>query len=513
MLLHHQFVYIAKEFGNKFAILDRTIKKEISYSRALIASLILAKKFRKYPKGFLGIMLPTSAGAAFSIIGTLMSGRTPVLINYSTGAEGNAKFAQTKCNFKVIITSKALLEKIQCPSIAGMVFIEDIMENLSAADKLLAALKSKLPTNLLLKLIKGKDENESSVILFTSGSEKEPKAVQLSHRNIITNIQGFSDTIGLSDQDSVLANLPYFHVFGLTTNLWTPLYHGMTLITYANPLDYKIVTNIIREDKPSMVVGTPAFFWGYLNRSKPGDFESVRIAVSGADKCPDALREGYFKKHNLVLYEGYGATETSPVISTNFPNANKPGSVGKPIPCIHIKIENYENGEECAIGEIGKILVYGECVMKGYFDDLEETSLRVRSGWYDTGDMGYLDEDGYLWHAGRLKRFVKIGGEMVSLVRVENVLEKFLPVETSCCVVEIPNISKGADIIAVLTEDIDEKGVLKKMSQDLPNIALPKKFVVLDELPKMGSGKIDFRSTTEIVRNKLSGVNEANNPM
>lgn len=500
MLLHHRFIHTAKKETRKLAFIDRFTERKIDYRTALIASLILAGKFNKYPRGFLGIMLPTSAGAALAVLGTLMSGRTPVMLNYSTGAKRNAQFAQKKCTFKTIITSKALLQKIQCPRIPGMIFIEDIMKGVSKFDKIRAALKSKLPTFLLKRLTNSTTEEDDAVILFTSGSEKTPKAVQLTHSNIMSNIEGFSDALALSGDDRMLATLPYFHVFGLTTNLWTPLYHGMTMITYANPIEYKTVVKVIREEKPTMMVGTPSFFWGYLNKSEPGDFSSIRLAVVGADKCPASLREAFLNKHNIVLLEGYGTTETSPVIATNVPQANKPGSVGKPISNVEVKIENYETGEACQPGEVGKILVKGPCVMKGYFDDLEETSLRIRSGWYDTGDMGYLDEDGYLWHAGRLKRFVKIGGEMVSLVRVEEVLANLLPEEAECCLVEVPDAKRGAKIIAAVTAEIDKQAILKKMAQELPNIALPKEFVVLEELPKMGSGKTDFRATTDLVR-------------
>src|SRR5208283_4966738 len=177
----------------------------------------------------------------------------------------------------------------------------------------------------------------------------------------------------------------------------------------------------------TLMVATPSFFRGYLLKSEPGDFKSLRLAVCGADKCPDALREEFRQKHGVTLYEGYGVTETSPVISVNWPENNKPGSVGKALPGVKVKIEDYETGEDCPSGVTGRILVHGDLVMKGYLDNFEETSMRIRHGWYDTGDMGFLDEDGFLWHAGRLKRFVKIGGEMISLVRVENVLENFLP--------------------------------------------------------------------------------------
>ncbi len=508
MLLHQHFVKIAKRYGNKLAFIDRTSDRRVTYTKALIASLILSDKFKKYEEGFLGIMIPTSAGCALSMLGTLMSGRTPVMINYSTGAVNNAVYAQKKCNFKTIVTSKALLEKINCPVVDGMVFIEDIMETISVGEKLKAALKAKLPIPLILRMVHGGQDDDNVVILFTSGSEKDPKAVQLTHRNITSNIESFSKAVNIYDEDVMLANLPYFHVFGLTVNLWTPLYFGMTIVAYANPLDYKTICAIVREEKPTIIVGTPSFLWGYLRKSEKDDFESVRLIVSGADKCPDVLRTEFQDKHGITLYEGYGATETSPVISTNTPEHNKPGSVGKVLPDVMVRIENYETGKECDVGETGRILVKGTLVMPGYLDDFEETSMRIRHGWYDTGDMGYLDADGFLWHCGRLKRFVKIGGEMISLVKIEDVLQKCLPENITCSVVEVPDALKGVRIVAAVTQKIDEKKILKQISEQLPNIALPKQFVVIEELPKMGSGKVDFRTVTEmvqaIIRSKMS---------
>ncbi|MBZ0154624.1 MAG: AMP-binding protein [Alphaproteobacteria bacterium] len=505
MLLHHRFIKIAKREGSKPAFIDLTTNRRISYSKALIGSLILAEKIRKCGEGFIGIMLPTTAGCALSLIGSLLAGRTPVMINYSTGAEANARYAQKKCGFTTIITSRALLEKIACPEVEGMVFIEDIMEGISVTDKVKAALRAKLPLPLLLRSVHRGHPDDDLVILFTSGSERDPKAVQLSHRNISSNIESFSEMAGISGEDRMLANLPFFHIFGLTVNLWTPLYHGMTAVCYSNPLDYRMVCTIVREHEPTLMVGTPSFLWGYLRKSEPGDFGSVRLAVCGADKCPDALRQEFMEKHGVTLYEGYGTTETSPVISANVPGHNRPGSIGRVIPGVQVRIENYETGEDCLPGQVGRILVKGDLVMKGYFDDFEETSMRIRHGWYDTGDMGYLDKDGFLWHAGRLKRFVKIGGEMVSLVWVESILERFLPEGASCCVVEVPDPVKGAKIVAAVTHGMEERKVLRQMAEHLPNIALPRQFVVIEELPKMGSGKIDFRRVTEMVSDILQG--------
>lgn len=504
VLLHQQFIDIAKGFSKKLAIHDFSTNRELSYNKALIACLILTRVFKKMDTGFIGLMIPTSAGCILSKIAILMSGRKPVMINYSTGAEQNAKYAQQKCDFRTIITSKALLEKIECPFIDGMVYIEDIMASITSKDKIRAALTAMLPATIIKKLVHQGTEDDTAVILFTSGSEKDPKAVQLTHKNILANLKAVTPIFGFRSKDVFMCTLPFFHVFGLTVDLWLPIYHGMSMLTYANPLDFKKVCTIVREKQATFLVGTPSFFWGYLRKSQPGDFSSLRIALTGADKCPDALREGFKNKHDITVYEGYGATECSPVISTNTPDFNRPGSVGKPIPGLQVRIEHYETGKECAPGEDGRILVKGDSVMKGYFNDFEQTSLHIRSGWYDTGDMGNIDADGYLWHVGRLKRFVKIGGEMVSLVKIEGILEKFLPEESHCCVVEIPDARKGARIVAVVTTPLDEKVILKQMAEHLPPIALPKIFLVWETLPKMGSGKIDFRIISEMAREQLS---------
>jgi acyl-[acyl-carrier-protein]-phospholipid O-acyltransferase/long-chain-fatty-acid--[acyl-carrier-protein] ligase len=495
---------MAKKHAKKLAVVDKTTGKDVTYSTALIGALILNSKFQKYDKGFIGIMIPTSAGCALATVGALMSGRIPVMINYSTGAESNARYARKKCKFKTIITSKALLEKINCPVIDGMVLIEDIMAGVTTGEKLKAALMSKLPVNMILNSIYKGDENDTAAILFTSGSEKDPKAVQLTHRNIASNIENFGNYVNISESDILLANLVFFHIFGLTVNLWVSFYYGMTMVSTANPLDFQTVSRIARDEKPTIMVGTPSFFWGYLNKSEPGDFKSLRLMVAGADKCPDALREGYMKKHGVTLLEGYGATETSPVISVNSLEFNRPGSTGKVLPNIQVRLENFETGEICKTREVGKILVKGDSVMKGYYDDPELTADVLVEGWYNTGDMGFFDEDNYLWHAGRFKRFAKVGGEMISMVKVENTLEKFLPAGISCCIVEVSDEKKGSEIIATVSAEVNKTEMLRKMLTELPIIALPRQFIVIKELPMMSTGKIDFRSVTRMVQGILS---------
>jgi acyl-[acyl-carrier-protein]-phospholipid O-acyltransferase/long-chain-fatty-acid--[acyl-carrier-protein] ligase len=499
-MLQHRFIDSAISNPDKIAFIDRSTERDISYSQALLASLILARRFGKLERGRIGIMLPTSSGGGLAIIGAVMAGRTPVMINYSTGAEKNCRYAQDSCDFRIIITTKALLEKTGCAHLPEMVFIEDILSSLGKFEKATAFLKSKLPRPLLKRLVGKPNLDLPAVILFTSGSEKEPKVVQLSQRNILSNIDSFSQMMDIYGMDNLLAVLPYFHVFGLTINLWTPMCLGMTTITYANPIEFKTIAKIIREYKPELLVGTPLFLEGYVKQSKAGDFASIKLAVSGADKCPEHLRILYREKHDIEIFEGYGTTETSPVISANPRDRNKPGSIGTPIPGTEIRIQNLDRGADCAVGETGKILVKGDGVMQGYLNDIEESSLRLKSGWYDTGDLGYLDEDGYLWHKGRLKRFVKIGGEMVSLVMVEETMNALTPLEVECCAVELPDSKRGSKIVGVTNTMVDQQDLNKKLSKALPNLALPKKYVHVAEFPRMGSGKTDVRSLTEIVR-------------
>ncbi len=500
MILHEEFIKQAKKNKNRLGIVDCTAGKRITYSKALITALVFTNRFKTYQDQYIGVMVPTSAAAYLSVLGVLMAGKVPVLINYSTGAEQNCNYAKEMIGFETIVTSKALLEKINAPVLPGMVLLEDFANEITAIEKLNALLISIMPVNWILRRLPKTDTQDTAAILFTSGSESNPKAVMLSHKNISSNLRDIIAVFHLGNEQVIFNFLPIFHVFGLTTGFWLPLALGARAVTYANPLEFKKIPACIREEKATLIPGTPTFFADYLRAAKPGDFATVRIMVAGADKTPDWLREAYRRDQNVELMEGYGATETSPVISTNTPDANRPGSVGKPLPSVQVRITDVATGEVLPPGKEGKIMVKGDLVMKGYYGDLENTYLRIRDGWYDTGDMGMLDEDGYLWHRGRLKRFVKIGGEMVYMVRTETELTKRLPDGVECCVVEVPDRRKGARLVAAVTAPVDTETMIKELSTALPSIAIPKRFVVLDDLPKMGSGKIDFRTVTQKVR-------------
>jgi acyl-[acyl-carrier-protein]-phospholipid O-acyltransferase/long-chain-fatty-acid--[acyl-carrier-protein] ligase len=498
MLLHERFIHSARSHPRKVFIVDRTLATRLTYRASLVAALVLARRLRAYDPGLLGIMLPNSAGSVLTILATLMSGRVPVMINYATGAARNAEFAKRRCGLRTIITSEAFLKKIGCPFVDGMVTLEDLRERISIWDNLIAAIQALSPMAALRRAVHAGSEDDTALVLFTSGSESDPKPVVLTHRSILFDVDAVSDAFDITKADVMMANLPFFHVLGQTANLWIPVCRGITMAVHASPLDYAAICRTAREERVTVMAGTPAFWWGYLRASQPGDFASLRIRVVGADKCPDALRAGFQEKHGLPLYEGYGSTETSPVVSVNVPGANRPGSVGKPLPGVDVRIEQAETGEACACGDVGKVLVRGPLVMQGYLNDREATARCIRDGWYDTGDLGRLDQDGYLWLAGRLKRFVKVGGEMVSLVRVEEVLQRLLPDGASCCVVGVPDSARGARIVAVMTGELDERELTRRMAAELPAVALPKAFLRVPQLPTLGGTKTDFRAVEKI---------------
>ncbi len=526
-MLHYYFIKNAKRHAGKTAYKDKNLNKSFTYKKTLLVSLILKGRFKKYNDELIGLMLPNSFIFSIVFLSVLMCGKIPVIINYSMKAEENISAARETCKFNIIITSKTLLEKIKCPEVKNMVFIEDIIKEIKPREKLISFLISMFPSALIIKTCNGgkagkseakyfngnmngssssnldnndnNDEDKDAVILFTTGSEKKPKAVKLSHKNIISNINDLKHLFNLSENDVMLSILPGFHIFGFTVNICLPFCIGMSSIIYANPMDFKTVVSIIKENSPSIMAVTPYLLAGYLKKSEAGDFQSLKYIVSGGDKCHEYIHSGFAVKHGKKIYEGYGATETSPVISVNTDKNYKYGSVGKPVPGIRVKIVHHETGSVLKTRETGKILVSGDTIMKGYFGDPASTQKCMLDGFYDTGDIGYIDEDGFLWHTGRLKRFVKIASEMVSLESVENALEKCISESVEFCVIGIENGIKGVKLVTAMSATVDETTVYKKAKEHLPNLCIPKEFIVVGELPRLFNGKVDFKKVEEIV--------------
>ncbi|MCF7859135.1 MAG: AMP-binding protein [Candidatus Cloacimonetes bacterium] len=503
MQLQTRFILQAKKQGKKIAVYDITSGNDYTYERILIAALILKAKIEPLQGHYFGIMIPTTAGCHISILATLMAGKVPAMINYSTGAIENCEYAREKCALDFVLTSKKLLQKLNLPQQSWFIYIEDILTSITSLDKIKAALLSKMPAALISRYTHQGSMNDNCVILFTSGSEKTPKAVQLTHKNIWHNVSLLPSYLDMRDYEVFGGTLPLFHVFGLTVTFWMPLLTGYSVVAYSNPLEYKVIVDGIRKYRISVLVGTPTFFAGYLKKAQKGDFDSVRIAITGADKLPEKLRLSYLHQHDVKVMEGYGTTETSPVVSVNNFHFCRFGSIGKAVPGAQVKVVDRETGEEIPAGETGKLLVKGDLVMKGYLGDEEETSLHIRNGWYDTGDMAVIDEDGFIWHKGRLRRFIKVAGEMVSLVRTEEALSKFLDEEVNCCVVGVPDDVKGYHVVAAIdSKDINTREILHKLKKELPAIAVPREIIYIEDIPLMGSGKVNFREVENICREK-----------
>lgn len=498
MSLHEEILKTAKKYKNNLAVIDSTTGKNYTYGSLVTASLLFSDIIKKEEDEFIGLMIPMSGGAFISLLATLISGKVPVMINYSTGAENNIKYARKKCGFKTVITSKKLCEKLGVKHLDGMVYVEDIVESINISQKLVAAAKSFAPEFFVSKKL----PEDIALLLFTTGSEKEPKAVMLTHDNIMSNVESLCKLFIFDEKDTFIGVLPLFHIYGLTTSFFLPLISGSAVNTYANPLEYKAVADGIKKNQGTIITATPTFLRGYCQKSEPGDFTSLRIIMAGGDKLTKYIKESFKDKHGLEVLEGYGTTETSPVISVNTAQKNKFGSIGQLLPGVEVKIIDIETEQELPRGQEGKIYVRGRLVMKGYFDDLEETSLHIHNGWYDTGDIGVLDKDSFLWHKGRLKRFVKIGGEMISLTAIENAVEKHIGDEHQCCAVEIPHITKGAEILVATTSEMNETDLKRKLSAELPPIALPKKIIHFKELPVMGNGKVNFRAVEDMCKSR-----------
>ena len=351
MNLHCKFIEVAKKNKNKTAIIDNATGQTYTYGKLLIASLLLCSIMRKNEDEFIGIMLPKTAGGFITVFAVLFSGKVPVMINYSTGAEKNIQYAKKKGRFSKVITSRKFIEKIDLKPMQGMIFLEDIIGSVSILKKITALIKSFTPRLYVAK----KKSDDIAVLLFTTGSEKEPKAVMLSHDNILSNVEAIQQEFMIDSKDMFAGVLPLFHIFGLTTSFFLPMLSGSGVNTFANPLEYQTVANGIKKNKCTIITATPTFIRGYSQKSQAGDFENLRLVIAGGDKLNKNIKDSFKHKHGIDILEGYGATETSPVISVNRLNNNKFGSIGQPLPGVHVKILNIDTDEEVSTGEEGKI--------------------------------------------------------------------------------------------------------------------------------------------------------------
>ncbi|MEI6269530.1 MAG: AMP-binding protein [Methylococcaceae bacterium] len=484
--------------------LDRTL---LSYDDLITRSMAIGHALKNITATGenVGIFLPNSSKTLMTILGLQLHGRVPAMLNYSMGSEGMpsaCKIAQVN----TVLTSRRFIElghfsdeADQLSKQCTLIYLEDLAKNISALDKLTALIKSK--TTTFWYNDKQFNPDSPAVVLFTSGSEGTPKGVVLSHANIIGNLKQLEACISFNAKDIVLNFLPMFHSFGFTVGTVLPIISGMKTFFYPTPLHYSVIPEIAYEIHATIMFGTNTFFAAYAKQAHPYDFYNMRYVVAGAEKLQENTRQIWAEKFGIRILEGYGASETSPIISVNTPVYYKSGTVGRFMPFIEHKLEPVPG-----INDAGQLHVKGPNIMLGYLlADNPGTLVPPESvygkGWYDTGDIVNVDDDGFISIRGRSKRFAKIGGEMVSLTAVEQLAINAWPISQHAAI-SLPDAKKGEQIILVTTQKQATVNDLVAASPGVANICLPKKILIVDEIPVMATGKINYPAVTALVTGK-----------
>jgi acyl-[acyl-carrier-protein]-phospholipid O-acyltransferase/long-chain-fatty-acid--[acyl-carrier-protein] ligase len=399
-----------------------------------------------------------------------------------------------------------------------MVMIEDVAARFSKFDKIAWAITAIILPSAWLKrwlIPSGIDLDSLATVIFSSGSTGMPKGVMLSHRNIVSNLEGVQQAINVNRTDCVLGVLPFFHSFGFSIGLWLPAISGFGVAYHSNPLEARKIGELCRKYKVTLMMSTPTFVWEYVRRCDAEDLATMRVAFVGAEKMKPELADAFREKFHQDLLQGYGCTELSPVVSVEGPGyrdetsaqtGSKRGTVGHPIPGVAVRVVNPESFETLGCGQPGMLLVKGPSVMQGYLCEPEKTrQVMWEDGWYITGDIAQLDEDGFIQITDRLSRFSKIAGEMVSHVQVEDALHKALGCqEPRLVVTSIPDEQKGERFVVIHTElGVTVDDLLKRMKDSgLPKLWVPRKesFFPVQTLPFLGSGKLDLRQVKEMAK-------------
>jgi acyl-[acyl-carrier-protein]-phospholipid O-acyltransferase/long-chain-fatty-acid--[acyl-carrier-protein] ligase len=443
-----------------------------------------------------GVMLPNANGAVVTIIGLMSARRVPAMINFTAGA-ANILAACKAAEVATIVTSRAFIEKGKLGALVAaiestvrIVYLEDIRATVTVIDKLRGLLQAKTP------LVAARADDWAA-ILFTSGSEGVPKGVVLSHRNMLANAAQAAARIDFGRQDKVFNVLPVFHSFGLTVGVILPLVSGVRIYLYPSPLHYRTVPELIYGVNATIMFGTDTFLTGYARAAHPYDFRSLRYILAGAEPVKESTRRTYAEKFGLRILEGYGVTETAPVLALNTPMFNRFGTVGRLLPGMEARLEPVPSIEEG-----GRLYVRGPNVMLGYLRAENPGVLEPPpEGWHDTGDIVTIDAQGFITIKGRAKRFAKIGGEMVSLAAVEALAAELWP-DALSAVAAVPDLRKGEKLILVTQKRGATRGDFQAFAKakGAAELMVPAEVVVVDQVPVLGSGKVDHVGVAKLVR-------------
>ena len=513
--LVHQFVRTARKRWRHPAISDTTGKR-LTFGKTLIGAIALSRRIDALAKDQenIGVVLPSVVGGALTNLAITLTGRVPVNLNFTASKEG-IQYALDQCQIRTTISSRGFLEKLEnFEAPPNTVYLEDLVPTITTGDKLVGLFKALFAPARAMTTFRKVRPDDLATIIFSSGSTGLPKGVMLTHHNIISNIESFSVIFAFENSDRVCGILPLFHSFGFTATLWAPMTVGFSTFFHPNPIDAPGIAKLIREEKLTILMTTPTFLLAYIRRAEPDDFKSLRTVVTGAEKLKPRVADAFEKRFEIRPREGYGTTELSPVVGVSIPDADiagvqqvgtKVGSIGHPIPGIAIKITDPSTGDVLGLNEEGVVHVKGPNVMRGYLNEPEKTADALVDGWYNTGDIGRIDEDGFLFLVDRLSRFSKIGGEMVPHLAVEEKLMEGLgAVNQVVAVTAAPDERKGEQLVVLYTSEAGDAETLQKIIDacDIPNLWKPKKnnFFTVEAMPTLGSGKFDIKAIKDTAK-------------
>ena len=527
--VHRQFVRQAVAHPFRSCLIDPGAPKPIlKYGEVLVGVKLLLKRLKPLlgDDAMVGVWLPPSAGGAIANICLACMGKISVNLNY-TSAASIVQSSIDQCKIKKVLTSKLFTHKVPLDPGPGveLIYLEDFRKEITKTERILTYIGVLLLPGFvheyLLMGLGGHKIDDTCTIIFSSGSTGDPKGVVLTHGNIAANAESTIQAIDPVPEDRLLGILPFFHSFGFTVTLWVPLQVGASTTYHPNPLQPREIGEICKKYQCTIFLATPTFLRSYLRRCEPDDFKSLRLLVCGAEKMPPTLAQEFKAKFGVEPLEGYGCTELSPVAAVNVPDfregsakqaGNKPGTIGLPIPGVAARIVQRETLQDLPQGQEGLLLMYGANVMKGYLgrDDLTQKKI-VDGGWYLTGDLAFIDKEGFITITGREERFAKIAGEMVPLEKVEEELHLILKTSEKVCVITaIPDAKKGERLVVLhlaLTETTAQALWKQLNERGLPNIYVPspRDFYEVAELPMLGTGKLDLKKCKQMAQELAGG--------
>lgn len=512
-------VRTARKYWRLLALSDTTGKR-LTFGRTLAGAIALARELEPHVAGqdHVGLLLPASVGGALGNVAVTITGRVPVNLNF-TSSRAAVQHAVAQAGLRTIVTSRAFLEKLEgFEPPPGLVYIEDLLARITPGARLRALLLARFAPARRLMTHRQSGPDDLAAIIFSSGSTGLPKGIMLTHHNLVSNVESFGSIFGFEHTDRICAILPLFHSFGFTATLWCPLLLGFAAHYHPNPIDAAGIADAVRTERLTILMATPTFLLGYIRRATREDFATLRFVVTGAEKLKTRVADAFEERFGIRPQEGYGTTELSPVVSVNLKDVSageveqvgtKEGSVGHPIPGVAVRVVDPATGRLLGANETGMLLVRGPNVMRGYLGEPERTAAVLQDGWYSTGDIARVDEDGFVFILDRLSRFSKIGGEMVPHLAVEErLMDASGAAKQAVAVTSTPDERKGEQLVVLYTPEAGDPARLQRAlrESDLPNLWKPRDdcYVRVDALPMLGSGKLDIMRVKEIAKSHLA---------